>query len=188
MLVTIQETWLGKKRFRIPGRYVRLLSTLNPVNVKLGRGMKYFDSFDLVEAGAWSRVRPGEPDFDSVMVETSTSELCKFMIADGDAGYDRLITSAVSALACQQEAFVTCVTSTATYNLVLAPATRRKVVFRAPPSNQFPVYLWGTDQAAGSNNALSLQPDDKWVEIEGASLQWGVKGLPGDGLYVQSWL
>lgn len=168
MLATFEETWSGKKAWRIAARYFRLMETVNPVTVRLGRGLRYIETMQDVEAGAWYRAPANEQDFDSIEIETSTSEAVKFVITSGEAGYDRLFTAFAQA---RNLALPGNVSVGVAAGVALAAATRSKVIFQADAGNAGTIYL-GPSGITSANGPIALQPGDMWVEEIAASAAW----------------
>lgn len=161
MILTVLETWSGKKRFRISGKYFRLLETLSPVTVRFGRGGRLTESAVDVEAGAW--IKDG---FDYLEIETSASESVKFFVSDGEAGYDRIFTAIAQARAMEESTAVVEVLEAE----VLAAGARRKVVFQSDPTNTAPIFLG--PPSVNTSSPIVLYPGDVWVEETLASLSW----------------
>jgi hypothetical protein len=169
MLATVQQTFNGANPFPIGGRYFRLLSTVNPVDVKLGRGLKLYEKMDQVEAGAWYLVPDGQDDFSDILITTGASELVKFVVTDGTMGYDRLFATLVQVATMANEAEATVGAAAA---LVLAAANnRKKIVFRALGSNTGNIAL-GASGLTIAAAAIVLAPGDEWIETDAAPAAW----------------
>ena len=167
-ITTIEQTFLGAKNFPIGGRYFRLLETVNPVDVELGRGSKFTEKLEGVEAGAWASLKGDERGFTHVRITTPTNEAVKFVVTDGEAGYDRLFTAFAQARTLALPGSVSVGTAE---TAVLAALTRSKVIFMADPGNSDAIVLGPT----GLTTALSpivLEPGDMWVEEISASAAW----------------
>lgn len=170
-------------RVTLAGRYFRLLETVNPVTVRLGSGGKAYETLENVEAGAWSRLKAGDRDFDIITITTTTAESVKFVITDGEAGYDRLFVAIAQALTLALPGNVTVGVAE---GAVLAAGSRRKVVFRSDPANTGQIYL-GPVGVTISNAPICLEPGDIWVEEVASSAQWrGISSLAAQTLRVMT--
>jgi len=163
-ITTIEETFNGAKIFPVAGRYFRLLATLNAVDVEFGVGNKFFEKLAGVEAGAWAKVAR---EFTHVRVRTSASETVKFVVTDGEAGYDRLFVAVAQAVTSAAPASALVGPAP---EVVLAAGSRKRVIFRSDPANLEPMALYPT--VAGVNAAIFLYPGDVWIEDVAPSLEW----------------
>jgi hypothetical protein len=164
-LTTIEETWAGAKSFNLAGRYFRLLETVNPVDIQFGQGLRADENMAGVEAGAWARFGDG---FDRLRITTSGSEAVKFIVSDGEAGYDRLFTAFAQARTLTLPGNVAVGVAA---GVVLAAATRAKVIFRADAANAGTIYL-GPAGLTTATATIALGPGDTWVEEIAASAAW----------------
>jgi hypothetical protein len=169
MFITVTETFSGKRVWEQSFRYFRLLGTVNPVNVKMGRKKQATDTLSQVEAGAWIRAKAGEEDLDWLQIETGASEQVKYVITDGDAGYDRLFASLVQVATLANVAEVTAGLAEGT--ALAADANRRKIVFRAKATNTGNIALGATGLAVATS-AIVLAPGDVWIETDAAPAAW----------------
>lgn len=84
----IAQTFNGQAEWRVPGSYFKLLSTVNPVTVRLFlRGTEVLYAAD-VEGGFYQRIA-----FDQVQITTGASEAVAWMFAPADGGSDRFTGS-----------------------------------------------------------------------------------------------
>lgn len=180
---TINETWSGTRQFNVPGRMFRLLSTANPVDVKLySRGQRIHDAdANAVEGGYWYLCAPGA-EFDRVEITTGASEAVKFFYTQGGGGYDRSAGSvSVSGTATTKDADAVsgaaALATIGTSNVAVgtASAGRRSITFRSPSYNTGLIavgpYAQGTTL---ENNAVVLAPGQSraFKSDEGAALQF----------------
>ena len=84
---TYQQTLNGLSRIGISGKYFRLLSTVNPVDVSFYRGASKVDVALQMEAGFWAEF---DSTFDAVEITTGAAESVKFIVGNTRAGYDRM--------------------------------------------------------------------------------------------------
>lgn len=167
-ITTIEETFQGAKIFPVGGRYLRLLETVNPIDVALGIGSKFTETLEGVEAGAWARLKEGLQEFTHVRITTPTLEAVKFVVTDGEAGYDRLFTAFAQA---RTLALPGNVSVGVAEGAVLAAATRSKVIFLADAGNAGTIYL-GPVGVTSANGPVELAPGDMWIEEIAASAAW----------------
>lgn len=153
---------------KLSGRYFRLLETVNPVDIQLGRGGKASEKLEGVEAGAWARIPAAAEPFDTIVITAAGAEAVKFVISDGEAGYDRLFTAFAQARTLTIPGNVTV---GAAEVAALAAATRSKVVFMADPSNTDNIVL-GPSGLTTTNAPIRLEPGDMWIEELSASAAW----------------
>lgn len=83
---TIEQTWTGKNSFTVPGRYFRLLETVNAVDIVF-----YLKG---QEVGRALQMRAGLAadglDFDRIEITTGGAEAVKFIVSNSPIRYDRL--------------------------------------------------------------------------------------------------
>jgi hypothetical protein len=87
-IVTINETWNGAKTIPIGGRYFRLLSTVNSVDVEIGIGGQLAARLIAVSAGAWVKIPENRRPFTEIKITTGANENVKAVVSDGEVGYD----------------------------------------------------------------------------------------------------
>lgn len=83
---TIEQTWTGKNTFAVPGRYFRLLSTVNPVDVYFYLKGQLIGQALQMQAG----LAADGLDFDRIEITTGGAEAVKFIVSDSPIRYDRL--------------------------------------------------------------------------------------------------
>lgn len=170
----------GIEQFQARGRYFRLLETLSPVTVEFGRGGTAYEALRNVEAGAWARTTE---EFDLVTITGTPGQSVKFVVSDGEAGYDRLFTAIAQANTLTLPGGVTVGTSE---GAVLAAGARRKVIFRADPGNSGSIAL-GPAGVTLANAPIVLEPGDAWIEEVAASAPWrGISDTAGQTLRVMT--
>lgn len=86
---TIEETWSGAKPWNIEGRFFKIMATVNPVDVVLIDPDGTVQKALQVEAGF-----KFVGSFKRIEITTAANEKVKFVISDGDAGDDRVISIA----------------------------------------------------------------------------------------------
>lgn len=172
----------GIDHFQIVGRYFRLMETLSPINVHFGvRGAVAGRELEQVEAGAWAKLAEGEESFDLITIEGTAGESVKFVVTDGEAGYDRLFTAIAQANTMTLPGNVTVGTSE---GAVLAAGSRRKVIFQADSANAGVIAL-GPVGVLLTNSPVILSPGDMWIEEVAASAAWrGIASVAGQTLRV----
>lgn len=83
---TIEQTWTGKNTFTVPGRYFRLLSTVNPVDVYFYmKGQLIGQALQMLAGLAADGL-----DFDRIEISTGGAEAVKFIVSASPIRYDRL--------------------------------------------------------------------------------------------------
>lgn len=92
MLITVDETWDGAKKFRIPFRKFRIRVAAAAVNVKYGVDQPS-DEMLGAEAGDWTEQKPGGEDFSFLQITNSGNQRVVFTLGDGNTGSDSLILS-----------------------------------------------------------------------------------------------
>jgi hypothetical protein len=150
------------------GRYFRLLETSSPLTVRLGVDHRIIDTLGPVEAGAWSLVKPGERDFDSIFFDSPLAQTVKYVVTDGSAGYDRLFIAIAQALNLNLPGNVAVGVAE---GVVLIAASRRKVVFQADSANVDVIAL-GPVGVTLANSPIVLGPGEIWIEEIASSASW----------------
>lgn len=181
-IITVEITIAagGIEQFQARGRYFRLLETLSPVTVEFGRGGTAYEALEDVEAGAWARTTD---EFDLITITGTAGESVKFVVSDGEAGYDRLFTAIAQANTLTLPGNVTVGTSE---GAVLAAGSRRKVVFKAADANVAPIAL-GPVGVTLANAPIVLNPGDQWTEDTAAAAQWrGISSVASQTLHVMT--
>jgi hypothetical protein len=83
---TVEQTWAGKNSFAVSGRYFRLLSCVNAVDIVFFmRGQKIGEALGF-DAG----LAADGLDFDRIELTTAGEENVKFIISNSPIRYDRL--------------------------------------------------------------------------------------------------
>jgi hypothetical protein len=148
------------------GRYFRLLSTVDELNIRLFNQGRVVYEAQGVEAGFYTMPDDG---FDAVEVITATPQLVKLAVSDGTGGYDRYngTVNLQTATSIVNTGAVT-VNTTATL-LVAANAARRGL--RVLNSSSVIVYLGGAGVDL-ANGMLKINPGDMLFESEGPGCAW----------------
>ena len=149
------------------GRYIRLMESVGPVNLRVIRQGRVIYDAQAVEAGLYTMPEGG---FDAVEVMTlGEPKLVKVAISDGDGGYDRY-TGAVNL------ATATAIANTGpvpigveTTLLVAGNAKRRGIRFLN--SGTTIVYLGGVGVDL-VNGCLKIKPGEMLLESEAPSAAW----------------
>jgi len=85
-VITVQETFNGPRDFPVSGKFFRLLSTVNPVDLDfLAEGGGISDYAKQVSTGYYGHLR-----FDRVRITTGANEQVKFVVSDDRAGIDAI--------------------------------------------------------------------------------------------------
>ncbi len=164
-MLTVTETINGRKEFQITGRFFRLLSTVNPVDVRLHTAGPTSLALQ-VEKGFYSR----EP-FDKISITTGASESVKFVVADDEAGYDRSFTTVSQAQTLVNVPDVA-VGNGAAAEVLPVSATRTYIVFRAKTTNTNNVGIGALAGLTLATAPIVLAPGDLYRETKASPAQW----------------
>jgi hypothetical protein len=171
---TVQETWgvTEEKRFVIPGRYFRLISTSSPVDVEFFQGGRHLSEETAigVEAGYFAIPPKGFSEFKIV---SALGQTLKFAVTGGSGGYDRaqgdVDATIVRATALTNVAEASVGTSAA--SVLAANTSRMKIVFRALATNTADIAL-GAAALTLAAAAIRLGPGDVWIEETAAPAEF----------------
>jgi hypothetical protein len=81
----ISQTFVAGVPTVVPvgGRYFRVTGNVNPFVLEVGRDGQYVATIPDAIAGDRGECRAGEPDFDSLRITTTGTELVKILVTDG---------------------------------------------------------------------------------------------------------
>lgn len=149
------------------GRYIRLMESVGPVNLRVIRQGRVVYDAQAVEAGFYTMPDGG---FDAVEVMTMAGpQLVKVAISDGDGGYDRY-TGTVN-LATATVIGNTGPVPIGVYSTLLVAANAKRKGIRFLNSGTTIVYLGGVGIDL-VNGCLKIAPGEMLLEAEAPSAAW----------------
>lgn len=158
------------------GRYIRLMESVGPVNLRVIRQGRIVYDAQAVEAGFYTMPDGG---FDAVEVMTlSDPQLVKIAISDGDGGYDRY-TGTVNMATATSIVNTGPVPVAIASTLVVAANSSRKGV-RFLNSGTTVLYLGGGGVSL-ANGVLKLAPGELLFESEAPGAAWFAVSDGGPG-------
>ena len=87
---TYQVTQNGIARYNVTGKFFRLLTNVNPVDVVFFSGASAVDMATGMDSGFWAEF---DVEFDAVQITTAGNEAVKFLVGATRAGLDRMVGS-----------------------------------------------------------------------------------------------
>lgn len=149
------------------GRYIRIMESVGPVNLRVIRQGRIVYDAQEVEAGFYATPDGG---FDAVEVMTLAGpQLVKVAISDGDGGYDRY--TGVVNLATATSIANTGAVPVGVASTLLVPAIAKRKGIRFLNSGTTIVYLGGVGVDL-VNGCLKIAPGEMLMESEAPSAAW----------------